>query len=329
MKPKQNRAGDATKSNTFDRCNTPAYALDPLLPYIQPSWTIWEPAAGTGTLLQALHSHVQVIGSELRTDHVGKDVIVRNAPQGLAWQQRTISGAMAVLATSPCTTCIRTPHPSIPRSVATCAFVGATCLFRYFCWDKNQYMHRRNDMAPVLVMRTCNADLTSYGGFQWPESGHVAAPDWNPVPECGNGLHGLLWGCGNAQLLSWDEDAKWLVVAVDEESIVHLDDKVKFLEGEVVYCGNRTGAAMMIAADPRAAGKPIICGTATAGYKGTATAGDAGTATAGEYGTATAGEYGTATAGDAGTATAGEYGTATAGYKGTAAGGYEGTAAAG
>ena len=29
----------------------------------------------------------------------------------------------------------------------------------------------------VLILRTCNADLTSYGGFQWPASGPVECPD--------------------------------------------------------------------------------------------------------------------------------------------------------
>lgn len=48
----------------------------------------------------------------------------------------------------------------------------------------------------VLVLRTCAADLTSYGGFQWPESGPVESPDWNPIAECGNGLHGWL-GAGD------------------------------------------------------------------------------------------------------------------------------------
>jgi hypothetical protein len=35
----------------------------------------------------------------------------------------------------------------------------------------------------VLVLRTCNADMTAHGGFKWPESGHVAAPDWLPTRE--------------------------------------------------------------------------------------------------------------------------------------------------
>ena len=39
----------------------------------------------------------------------------------------------------------------------------------------------------VLVLRTVNADGTSHGGFRWPDSGAVEAPDWSPVAECGQG----------------------------------------------------------------------------------------------------------------------------------------------
>lgn len=136
---------------------------------------------------------------------------------------------------------------------------------------------REEKMKTVLILRTCTASLTSQGGFQWPTSGHVAAPDWNPTQARGHGLHGLLWGCGDASLLDWSEQAKWLVVEVTEASIIDLGDKVKFPEGTVVYCGDRNGAANLIAADPRAAGKPIIAATVTAGFRGTATAGVDGT----------------------------------------------------
>jgi hypothetical protein len=189
----------------------------------------------------------------------------------------------------------------------------------------------------VLCLRTCNSDMTSHGGFRWPESGPCEAPDWNPEPICGGGLHGLAWGEGGSDYLSVDADAKWLVVLADATTLVDIDgDKVKFPRGEVVYCGDRTGATDYIYRNG-GAGKRINYGTATAGYRGTATAGDRGTATAGYEGTATAGDEGTATAGyrgtatagDRGTATAGDGGTATAGYRGTATAGYEGTATAG
>ena len=188
----------------------------------------------------------------------------------------------------------------------------------------------------VYVLRTCSAGLTSFNGFRWPASGHVAAPDWQPTDECGNGLHGLLWGEGDGGHLSPAADARWLVVGVAEDSLIDLDGKVKFPEGEVVFCGNREGAIADII--QRGADPSKVCynhvhvghrktatagdyGAATAGGYGTATAGDNGAAIAGDSGTAIAGNWGTATAGDGGTATAGDSGTATAGYRGTATAG--------
>jgi hypothetical protein len=179
-------------------------------------------------------------------------------------------------------------------------------------------------MGKVLVLRTCNADLTSSHGFRWPESGRAKAADWDPEPRCGHGLHGLLWGEGDGALLNWSPEAKWLVVAVMDSKIVDLFGKVKFPAGTVVFCGDRAGATAYLAAHG-GAGRAIVGYQATAGNRGTATAGDAGAATAGDAGTATAGNRGTATAGDEGTATAGYAGTATAGDEGTATAGDRGT----
>ena len=171
----------------------------------------------------------------------------------------------------------------------------------------------------VLVLRTCNADMTSAhdGKFRWPESGPVEAPDWLPTKACGNGLHGALKGQGEASLLDWSESAKWLVVRVVEDSIVDLGGKVKFPRGEVIYCGDRSTAANMIAdAYP---GEAVIGATRVAGDGGTASAGYGGTASAGYGGTASAGYGGTASAGYGGTASAGPRGTASAGDNGIVA----------
>jgi hypothetical protein len=186
---------------------------------------------------------------------------------------------------------------------------------------------RAKKRETVLVLRTCDKDLKAHGNFQWKDKGVVTCPDWDKAPVCGQGLHGLLWGEGNGELLNWDVDSKWLVVAVDASSIVNLNDKVKFPEGEVVYCGDRLGATSLIAAKKPSANVVGLC--RTVGDKGSIITGDRGTATAGDRGTATAGNGGTATAGEYGTATAGEYGTATAGYRGTATAGNGGTATAG
>ena len=121
--------------------------------------------------------------------------------------------------------------------------------------------------STVLVLRTCAADLTSYGGFRWPESGPVAAPDWDSRAECGRGLHGLLWGEGAGSLLSWEPTAKWLVVEVQADQIVDLGGKVKFPRGTVVHCGTRETATAFLA--ERAHGRAIVGGTSTSGYGGT------------------------------------------------------------
>jgi hypothetical protein len=196
----------------------------------------------------------------------------------------------------------------------------------------------------ALILRTCNSDGKSHGGFQWPKSGPVEAPDWDPKAVCGYGLHGFLWGAGDGSLADWSEDAVWVVAEVEKASVVDLQGKVKFPRAEVVFYGPRDQAVKLMQ-EKAPVGTPVIggtatagdsgtatagyAGTATAGIRGTATAGDSGTATAGDSGTATAGYAGTATAGDSGTATAGDSGTATAGIRGTATAGYAGTATAG
>ena len=99
----------------------------------------------------------------------------------------------------------------------------------------------------ALVLRTCKADGTSYGDFQWPtEIGSIVkCPDWKPTKECGNGLHGLLDGLGDLFLLSSSIDAIWQVVEVDRSQCIELGGKVKFPECKLVYSGDMLGALML------------------------------------------------------------------------------------
>lgn len=53
MKPKQNKVGETNKSHTYDQCQTPHYALDPLIPYL-PYGVIWESAVGNGQIADKL-----------------------------------------------------------------------------------------------------------------------------------------------------------------------------------------------------------------------------------------------------------------------------------
>ena len=137
----------------------------------------------------------------------------------------------------------------------------------------------------VLLMRTCRrADdgtlrsLHNDGSFAWPESGPVEAPDWNPKPVCGFGLHGLLWGVGSPGL--WDASGAWVIVEADEASVVSLEngDKVKVPRGDVVHVGDRLSAlAYLREHDHLHEARRIYMGIATAGARGTATAGNYGT----------------------------------------------------
>ena len=189
-----------------------------------------------------------------------------------------------------------------------------------------------------FLLKTVRLDGAAWGGFRWTldEGAEVIAPDWDPTPVCGGGLHGLLNGAGNGSLINWSTDAVWIVAEIpDDETVVDVDGKVKVRRCIVRHVGVKTSAPEFLAAHGHTEG--VVAGTATAGnrstatagYAGTATAGNRGTATAGNRGTATAGNYGTATAGDDGTATAGNRGTATAGDYGTATAGDAGTATAG
>ena len=110
----------------------------------------------------------------------------------------------------------------------------------------------------VLCLRTCAANMTAHGGFTWPTAGDVAAPDWKPRAECGNGLHGLLWGEGDGSLLSWEADARWLVVEVLESEIVNLDGKVKFPRCTVVFCGDRIQATTFLRDHGGEAGERVV-----------------------------------------------------------------------
>ena len=97
----------------------------------------------------------------------------------------------------------------------------------------------------LYVLRTVNQDMTSHGGFKYPESGHVKCDDWNDAAECGNGLHGLLWGIGAYSLLNL-KDGKALIIEI--EKYVSIDkEKVKFPEGNVVFCGTLHDALQKMA----------------------------------------------------------------------------------
>jgi hypothetical protein len=64
-KPKTNSADESR-----DHCQTPAYALQPLLPYLPRGWVWWESAAGEGLLVDALREcGFKVMASDILTGY--------------------------------------------------------------------------------------------------------------------------------------------------------------------------------------------------------------------------------------------------------------------
>lgn len=95
QKPKVNRAGDKYVPQGHDACQTPAYAIDPLLPYLDNRWIVWEPACGEGLIVEALYDSgfKNVYASDLITgenffDHLPPapfDCIVTNPPYSIKY----------------------------------------------------------------------------------------------------------------------------------------------------------------------------------------------------------------------------------------------------
>ena len=95
---KANRKTDPAEEGGMDFCQTPPYALLPLLPYLPPHWTLWEPARGEGYLEAALKDKdFSVVSSCILTgqdffDYTpdGWDCVVTNPPYSIkyTWLRR-------------------------------------------------------------------------------------------------------------------------------------------------------------------------------------------------------------------------------------------------
>jgi len=210
---------------------------------------------------------------------------------------------------------------------------------------------RKPPTKTVLVLRTCAANMTSAHdpSFKWPKKGPVTCAEWDPEPVCGGGLHGLLWGNGDARSMDWTSDhagnnPKWLVVEVDADLIVPIDGKlphppkVKFPRGVVLYAGDRKAATDLIASRAPAThtagihGVSLIVGDGarvTGGYRATVTGGDYATVTGGYRATVTGGDYATVTGGYRAKVTGGDGATVTGGVGATVTGGVGATVTGG
>jgi hypothetical protein len=171
----------------------------------------------------------------------------------------------------------------------------------------------------LLVLRTCNADGTSRNGFRWPRRGKVVAPDWDPTPLCGRGLHGLPGGEGDGSLLNWSPDARWQVVRVDGDW-VNLGRKIKFQSGFVLHTGTQASATGYLAA--RVSGRAVVGLIATCGICSYLIGGYQSTLMGGDWSTLIGGDKSTLTGGYRSTLIGGNNSRLTGGYQSILTGGY-------
>ena len=162
------------------------------------------------------------------------------------------------------------------------------------------------NVAPTdtsLVLRVCAPDFVSKNSFIWPsEIGAIAtAPDWKNTTECGNGLHGWLYGQGEHDCARhwYTEYANWMVLEVVTNEIVMLGGKCKFPRAKVRFIGTKSAAAdYLIANEPRAASISVIGVTVIVDDKGSAIGGALSSLTGGDGSTLTGGDRSTLTGGD-------------------------------
>ena len=155
----------------------------------------------------------------------------------------------------------------------------------------HQWTHNSNR---VLMLRYVDMNRRSHHDFQWPSAvgSVVTAPDWNPEPKCGGGLHGWPWGIGiGGGKEPIFVDVIWQVVSALPEDVVDLDDKAKAREVRLEFEGSWWSAIAMIEAGRTAWIQHTARGAASAtGESGAASAtGTSGAASAtGERGAASA-----------------------------------------
>ena len=148
--------------------------------------------------------------------------------------------------------------------------------------------------------------------------GITEAPDWNPEPKCGNGLHGLLHGKGGCYVSR--DQGPLLMVCEALGPIVDLHSKIKTSKAKTLVVGSRKDATDFLIAcgcnPSEVVGAFIVGGdgvylhtsyhsTVTAGYFSNVTGRDYSDLTGGDYSKVTGGNYSSVTGGDYSKVTAG------------------------
>ena len=178
-------------------------------------------------------------------------------------------------------------------------------------------------MEKKYVLKVVRHDMTTRNHFKWGNVGDITvAPDWDPNPKCGGGLHGWLSGVGDirCQDISESDGARWLVIEVEGE-VVSLGGKVKFERGKTVFAGDMREAAAIVA-DLSGEQGSVIGIIRSGGDRSTVLGGCHSTLTGGNYSAVSGGDHSIVTGGDLSIVTGGEHSKVSGGDQSTVSGGY-------
>ena len=108
----------------------------------------------------------------------------------------------------------------------------------------------------VRVLRTVKSDLTSYGGFKYPEWDgepvYVECPNWKLTEKCLYGLHGITKDINGYPISEQYKiyDLNWIVLEVNSDDIINTDNgRIKFKCGNIIYCGHDAKTAILMVFD--------------------------------------------------------------------------------
>jgi hypothetical protein len=178
-KPKNQASGHS------DHFQTPAWVLQPLLPYLRPEWWIWEPACGKGNLAIALaECGHEVIASDLirpadvRVYVPGRTVSWWWGKDFLTWKPAPRSGNIM------CDGIITNPPFSLKDEfIARCYELGlpfALLLpFTALEGQVRQSLYRRHGLEIIFLPRRVNFETPNGKG----------SSSWFPVCWFTHGLH--------------------------------------------------------------------------------------------------------------------------------------------
>jgi len=160
------------------------------------------------------------------------------------------------------------------------------------------------------MIKTVNRNMEGYNGFKYPEKGKVVAPNWDPEPICGGGIHGLIH---ETKMHYIQKNDIWLVLKYEKGTEVVIEnEKIKVPYAWIVFVGTAEDAQKKFE-ELTEKKYEYDYAVQTAEYESRQKAGDGSIQIVGDFSRQKAGNFSIQTAGAANIQTAGDESTQIAG----------------